>query len=94
VVELHVRDNGPGFPPGFAARAFDRFARADDAHGEGGTGLGLAIVRAIARGHGGDAHIARGPDGGADVWLAPGARGPSERARSGTIQGHPAMIAP
>jgi signal transduction histidine kinase len=38
--------------------------------GEGGTGLGLAIVRAIARGHGGDAHIARGPDGGADVWLA------------------------
>ncbi|MGZ4271142.1 MAG: HAMP domain-containing sensor histidine kinase [Solirubrobacteraceae bacterium] len=95
VVELHVRDSGPGFPPGFAARAFDRFARADDARGESGTGLGLAIVRAIARGHGGDAHIARGADGGADVWLAlPAARGPSERARLGTVQGRPAMIAP
>jgi two-component system OmpR family sensor kinase len=93
VVELHVRDSGPGFPPGFAARAFDRFARADDARGEGGTGLGLAIVRAIARGHGGDAHIARGADGGADVWLAlPGARDLLERSRSGPVQGPTGII--
>jgi signal transduction histidine kinase len=92
-VELHVRDRGPGFPPGFAARAFDRFARADDAHGEGGTGLGLAIVRAIARGHGGDAHIARGADGGADVWLAlPAARDLLEASRSGPVQGHAGII--
>jgi signal transduction histidine kinase len=77
VVELHVRDAGPGFPPGFEAHAFDRFTRADDARGAGGTGLGLAIVRAIARGHGGEAHIARGPVGGADAWLAiPAARDP------------------
>ena len=30
-IELHVRDEGTGFPPGFAARAFDRFSRADEA---------------------------------------------------------------
>ena len=93
VVELHVRDAGPGFPPGFAARAFDRFARADDARGEGGTGLGLAIVRAIARGHGGEAHIARGADGGADVWLAiPAAGHPLQHVRSGPVQGQTGMI--
>jgi signal transduction histidine kinase len=83
VVELHVRDSGPGFAPGFAAHAFDRFTRADDARGEGGTGLGLAIVRAIARGHGGDAHIARVADGGADVWLSIPAQGtPSNSAQA------------
>jgi two-component system, OmpR family, sensor kinase len=93
MVELHVRDRGPGFPPGFAARAFDRFARADDARGNGGSGLGLAIVRAIARGHGGDAHIALGADGGADVWLAlPAARARFARSRSGPVQGHPGII--
>ncbi len=36
-------------------RAFDRFSRADAAHGGGGAGLGLAIVDAIARAHGGTA---------------------------------------
>ncbi len=34
VVEIHVVDQGTGFPPGFAARAFDRFSRADDVRGE------------------------------------------------------------
>ena len=41
VVELHVTDNGAGFPEGFVERAFDRFSRADDARSRGGTGLGL-----------------------------------------------------
>ena len=45
-VELHVADEGPGFPPDFLPRAFDRFSRADEARGRGGTGLGLAIVDA------------------------------------------------
>jgi two-component system, OmpR family, sensor kinase len=77
------------------ARAFDRFTRADDGRGDDGTGLGLAIVRAIARAHGGDAHIASGPEGGADVWLAiPATRDPVERSRSGPVQADPAMIAP
>ncbi|MER3426162.1 MAG: hypothetical protein C4299_03130 [Thermoleophilia bacterium] len=35
-----------------------------------GTGLGLAIVAAIAQAHGGTAHAANRPQGGADVWLS------------------------
>jgi signal transduction histidine kinase len=69
-VEVHVTDEGPGFPPEFLALAFERFSRADHARGRGGTGLGLAIVDAIARAHGGQAHAANRPASGADVWLS------------------------
>jgi signal transduction histidine kinase len=68
-VELHVRDEGPGFPPQFLAEAFDRFTRADHARARGGSGLGLSIVREIARAHGGVARAANHADGGADVAL-------------------------
>ncbi len=70
VVEVHVLDDGPGFPDAFLARAFERFARADEARGRGGTGLGLAIVRSTAEAHGGTAGAANRPEGGADVWFA------------------------
>jgi heavy metal sensor kinase len=66
-VELAVADAGPGFDPAFAARAFERFSRADQARGRGGTGLGLAIVRAIAEAHGGSARI----DGAAVALIVP-----------------------
>jgi heavy metal sensor kinase len=69
-VELHVTDQGPGFPAGFAERAFDRFSRGDEARGRGGTGLGLAIVQAIAEAHGGSAGLVNRKGGGADVWIA------------------------
>ncbi|HEX8132266.1 MAG TPA: ATP-binding protein [Actinomycetes bacterium] len=69
VVELHVRDEGPGFAPEFLGRAFEPFAREDPARQGPGAGLGLAIVDVIARAHGGAAGAAnRG--GGADTWLA------------------------
>ena len=66
--ELHVQDEGPGFPEGFVDHAFDRFSRADPARQGPGAGLGLAIVGVIANAHGGSAHAAN-RDGGADVWL-------------------------
>jgi two-component system, OmpR family, sensor kinase len=67
-VRIAVRDHGPGFPPGFADRAFERFARADAGRGGGGAGLGLAIVDAIARAHGGAA-AAGAADPGARVTV-------------------------
>jgi signal transduction histidine kinase len=67
-VELHVTDEGPGFPPEFLALAFERFSRAERARGRGGAGLGLAIVDAIARAHDGHAHAANRSVG-ADVWI-------------------------
>lgn len=68
-VELHVGDRGPGFPPEFTPRAFDRFTRADAARGSGGSGLGLAIVEAIAMAHDGGAGAGNDASGGADVWI-------------------------
>ena len=59
-VELEVADDGPGFGPELAGRAFERFARGDEARSRGGAGLGLAIVRAIAEAHGGTAELAGG----------------------------------
>src|SRR6266545_3397485 len=67
--ELHVLDEGPGFPEDFLGRAFERFSRSD-ASAIDGSGLGLAIVETIARAHDGRAHAANRPEGGADVWLA------------------------
>ena len=69
-VELHVTDEGPGVPPDFLPRAFDRFSRADEARGGGGTGLGLAIVDLIARAHNGRAGLANRPGAGADAWIS------------------------
>jgi two-component system sensor histidine kinase AdeS len=64
---LRVLDRGAGFPPGGAERAFERFWRSEASRSRqtGGSGLGLSVVRAIADAHGGQAHAANRPDGGA-----------------------------
>jgi len=69
VVEIHVTDEGAGFPDAFLERAFERFSRADEARGRGGSGLGLAIAELVAHAHGGTAG-ARNTASGADVWLS------------------------
>ena len=57
VVEVRVLDHGPGVPPEFLPRLFDRFARANtpSAKAEKGAGLGLSIVRGLAEANGGQA---------------------------------------
>lgn len=54
-VRVWVADRGPGVPPEFHDRMFQRFAQADasDRRARGGTGLGLSICRSIAEAHGG-----------------------------------------
>jgi signal transduction histidine kinase len=70
LVELHVRDDGEGFPPDFLPHAWDRFARADDGRTDEGVGLGLAIIRTIAELHHGETGAVNRSAGGADVWIA------------------------
>jgi len=69
-IELHVTDDGDGFPDAFLARAFDRFSRGDEARSGGGAGLGLSIVALIAAAHGGEAAVTNRAGGGADVWIS------------------------
>ena len=71
-VTLAVCDDGPGFPPEFLPRAFDRFARSDSARTRAGagTGIGLAIVKALVEAQGGAVAAANGPPlGGAVVTV-------------------------
>lgn len=61
---LEVRDQGPGFPEGQIALAFDKFYRLPHSK-PGGTGLGLSIVKGFVAAHQGDVQLANAPDGGA-----------------------------
>ncbi len=54
MVELHLRDQGPGVPPELRERIFEPFFTTRGR----GTGLGLAVVQSVVRAHGGA------------VWLA------------------------
>jgi two-component system OmpR family sensor kinase len=66
---LEVADEGPGMTGADAARAFERFYRADAARtrSSGGTGLGLAIVKGTAEAHGGTVQLTSEPGHGTTV---------------------------
>ncbi|MFN8495965.1 MAG: ATP-binding protein [Caldilineaceae bacterium] len=54
---VSVQDDGPGIPPAYHERIFDKFIQVTDANGapiRKGTGLGLAFCRLAVRAHGGD----------------------------------------
>ncbi len=51
-VHLSVRDNGPGIPPEYQSKIFQKFVQVKGRQ-SGGTGLGLAICKEIVRAHGG-----------------------------------------
>jgi two-component system OmpR family sensor kinase len=68
-VLLEVADQGPGMAAEHAARAFERFYRADASRTRqtGGNGLGLAIVLAIVAAHDGTVDLVTAPGEGATV---------------------------
>jgi two-component system phosphate regulon sensor histidine kinase PhoR len=59
MVEISVRDTGPGIPDKDLPRLTERFYRVDKARSRdlGGTGLGLAIVKHIVQAHQGELKI-------------------------------------
>jgi two-component system OmpR family sensor kinase len=76
---LEVSDDGPGMSPQDAARAFDRFYRADASRQRhrGGSGLGLSIVDATVRALGGRASIDSHPGQGTTVRVELPLAGPA-----------------
>ena len=66
LVNVYVRDHGPGVPPGEQERIFDKFIQSSlTKTGAGGTGLGLAISREIISAHQGLISVHNAADGGA-----------------------------
>ena len=59
-IHLSVRDDGPGIPPNYQSKIFEKFVqmKGQDA---GGTGLGLAICKEIVRAHGGAIWVESSP---------------------------------
>ena len=70
-VTVTVADDGPGMSETDAARAFERFYRADPSRSrhQGGAGLGLAIVAGVLEAHGGEARVESAPGAGARFIL-------------------------
>ena len=70
-VVLSIEDEGPGIPPEFESRVFQRFAQAGGGRGKpGGTGLGLAISREIIEAHEGSIWFGKSIRGGARFSLS------------------------
>jgi len=82
LVEIRVRDTGPGMDLETLARLFQPFAQADESiqRAHGGTGLGLSITRRLAELMGGSAAVVSEPGRGSSFWV--------------TFRGEPAKIQP
>ena len=64
VLSLSVADHGPGIPPEWLPRIFEKFFRAPTAP-TGGSGLGLTIVKGFVEAHGGSIAAENRAGGGA-----------------------------
>ena len=71
VVEISVRDSGPGIPAEDLPHIFERFYRVDKGRSreKGGTGLGLSIVKHIIQLHGGRVWAESEPGEGTAVFF-------------------------
>ncbi len=65
-IHLSVQDDGPGIPPEYQTRIFQKFVQVKGRK-TGGTGLGLAICKEIVRAHGGAVWV-ESPSGGGSTF--------------------------
>lgn len=91
VLLLRVSDEGPGMAADDAARAFERFYRADasrtrggDSAEAGGSGLGLAIASSLVAAHGGTIDLDTAPGQGATFTVRLRRTGPPPAPEDGT----------
>ncbi len=70
-LRIEVVDNGPGIPPQYRERLFERFFRVDTSRSRklGGTGLGLAIVKSLVETMDGQVGMEPAPSGGSLFWI-------------------------
>jgi NtrC-family two-component system sensor histidine kinase KinB len=68
VVRFEVQDSGPGIPPQYVDRIFERFFQVPGGK-RGGVGLGLYIAREIVHAHGGAIGVDAAPAGGTTFWF-------------------------
>jgi len=80
LVEIAVRDHGPGVASEDARQIFEPFSRGGRTRDVPGSGLGLAIARGLAVANGGDVRLSTDTPGGGSTFVlelpAAGASGP------------------
>lgn len=71
-VILSVSDKGPGIPPEYAGKVFEKFFRipAHDRHNVKGHGLGLSYVASIVKQHDGQIHLESKPGKGCSFTIS------------------------
>jgi signal transduction histidine kinase/HAMP domain-containing protein len=83
-VRFEIEDQGPGIPPEYQQRIFEKFFRMPGTKGEG-IGLGLYISREIVAAHGGQMGVESEPGHGSRFWFT--LRVPSMPPRVRTVSG-------
>jgi signal transduction histidine kinase len=68
MARFEVQDSGPGIPPQYIDRIFERFFQIPGAK-RGGIGLGLYIAREIVQAHGGAMGVETEPGQGSTFWF-------------------------
>ncbi len=68
-IEVEISDTGIGMTPEEAARAFDRFYKADRARSSTSNGLGLSICKKIVALHGGEIRVISNVENGSQFFI-------------------------
>jgi CheY-like chemotaxis protein len=93
-VRVTVSDNGPGIPPEFCTRIFQKFAQADasDSRAKGGTGLGLSIAKTITEKLGGRIGFDTTPGKGTSFYIILRVHGRSSVEAQSKASGADALV--